>query len=100
MGVASAMWELLTPLPGVRLVAEPDAVWLRVTGGMHVALSERFKAAPKTRLARLLPVVIPQLLEMGLAVDDGGDIKIAHADFTALEDLGIDAFRDVVPVSP
>jgi hypothetical protein len=41
--------------------------------------------SPKTRLGRLLPTLIPQLLELGLAVVENDTIRIAYLDFVNLE---------------
>ena len=53
-----------------------------------------------TRLGRLLPTLIPQLCELGLATiaDDG--IHMAYTDFMTLETHDIDAFTDVAPWAP
>ena len=63
-------------------------------------LPSRAGWTPLTRLGRLLPTVIPQLCELGLATmaDDG--VRMAYADFTTLETHGIDAFTDVAPWAP
>jgi hypothetical protein len=55
---------------------------------------------PLTRLGRLLPMVIPQLYEIGLATMVADGVRMAYADFTTLETNGIDAFTDVVPWAP
>ncbi len=55
----------------------------------------------KNRLGRLIPTLIPQLLESGLAVSEGTGVRITHRDFTQLETQhGVDAFDGVVPWAP
>ena len=93
-------WLLAEPAAGVQLLAESDGIWLRgpdLAGGRPSHIAGR---TPPTRLGRLLPTVIPQLCELGLATmaDDG--VRMAYADFTTLETHGIDAFADVAPWAP
>jgi hypothetical protein len=76
---------------GSGFVARPSN-WL-------ILRSVRFNA-PKSRLGRLLPTLIPQLIELGLASAEQGVLRISHADFAALETHGIDAFDTVVPWAP
>ena len=88
------------PDAGLQLHAESDGIWLRgpdMTGAPPPRLAER---TLPTRLGRLLPTVIPQLCELGLATmaDDG--VHMAYADFTTFETHGIDAFADVAPWAP
>ena len=55
---------------------------------------------PYNRLGRLLPTLIPQLLQLGVAHLEGHDIVMAFHDFVELEGTEIDAFDDLVPWSP
>src|SRR5262249_40208701 len=55
---------------------------------------------PLTRLGRLLPTVIPQLCELGLATRADDGVHMTYADFTTLESHGIDAFTDMAPWAP
>jgi hypothetical protein len=53
---------------------------------------------PRGRLGRLLPTLIPQLLEMGLATFDGSGIRIDYCDYSDLKGKhGVDAFDAIVP---
>lgn len=93
-------WRLAEPVDGLGLFAEADGVWLR---DKDADLSDprclRSRAS-KTRLGRLLPTLIPQLLDLGLAVVENGAVRIAHADFVDIEAQGIDAFEGVAPWAP
>lgn len=93
-------WLLAQPLPGVQLLAEPVGVVLRGTplvGDNYRALNQ----LPATsRLGKLLPTLLPQLLELDLAAREDGAIIVAWEDFVALNDHRIDAFDDLVAASP
>lgn len=95
-----ALWLLAEPATSVQLLAESDGIWLRgpdLVGDHPPYMAGR---TPLTRLGRLLPTVIPQLCELGLATVEGNGIHMAYADFTTLETHSIDAFTDVVPWAP
>lgn len=94
------VWLLTEPAEGFRVFAEADGVWLR-SAGPNVSVPQHLRScAPTTRLGRLLPTLIPQLLELGLAVIDNGAMRIAYSDFVHLEASGIDAFAGIVPWAP
>ena len=93
------VWTIAEPTAGVSLTAEHDGVWLR-TGGRGPAGVLHAGSAARQRLGRLLPTFVPQLLEMGLAAEDGGDFRISHEDFADLESQGVDAFEGVLPWAP
>lgn len=93
-------WLLSEPVDGLSLFAEVDGIWLR---GKDADLSDPRclrSRAPKTRLGRLLPTLIPQLLDLGMAVVENSAVRIAHADFVDIEAQGIDAFEGVAPWAP
>lgn len=100
MNQSAQVWLLSEPADGLPLLAEAEGVYLR---GRGVDLSDPPNLrshTPKTRLGRLLPTVIPQLIELGLAVVENGDIKIPYQDFAELERQEIDAFDGIVPYAP
>src|SRR3989442_6480959 len=93
-------WFLAEPADSLRLLAEADGVWLR---GKSADLNDpRYlrDRTPRTRLGRLLPTLIPQLIELGIAAFEHGGVRISYPDFTELETQGIDAFESVVPWAP
>jgi superfamily II DNA or RNA helicase len=93
-------WLLAEPAANVQLLAESDGVWLR---GPNVAWDQyplRVGWTPLTRLGRLLPTVIPQLDELGLAAIADAGVCITYPDFTTLEKYGIDAFTGVALWAP
>ena len=94
------VWQLAEPAEGLFLSAENDGVWLK---SLSFGLSDserRSHLKAKTRLGRLLPTLIPQLLELGLASLTGPSVCIAYNDFVELEANGIDAFDGIVPWAP
>ena len=93
-------WLLAEPAVGVQLLAEREGIWLRGPDLVWGHPPSRTRLIPLTRLGRLLPTLIPQLCELGLATvaDDG--LRMAYADFTTFETHGIDAFTDVAPWAP
>jgi hypothetical protein len=91
-----AMWVLAEPNDGLRLFAETDGVWLRADPVFSVFDLRQFQ--PRGRLGRLLPTLVPQLLEMGLATAEGSAFRIGYQDFSDLKtEHGIDGFDGLVP---
>ncbi|HXX24461.1 MAG TPA: SNF2-related protein [Terriglobia bacterium] len=89
-------WILCEPSDGLRLLAETDGVWLRAHDGVNLGELRLF--TPRGRLGRLLPTLIPQLLEMGLGASDGSGFRIDYPEFSGLKpERGIDAFEGIVP---
>lgn len=89
-------WQLAEPCSGLRLIAEPGGVWLRGEG-LDLSNSRNLRSlTPRTRLGRLLPTLIPQMIELELAFVESGDIGISYREFAQLEARQIDAFEGVV----
>ncbi len=93
-------WKLPDPINGVGLTIEPDGLWLRKSGGDISDLSALRNEQANNRLGRLLPSLIPQLIELGFALHEDGALRIPHQQFVQLEEKEIDAFIDLVPRSP
>ena len=93
-------WLLLEPSEGLHLSAETDGVWLRGEGIDTSHPQDLRTYIPRTRLGRLLPALVPQLLELELAVAEHGALRIPYADFVNLEACGIDAFEGIVLWAP
>ncbi|MDA8214253.1 MAG: SNF2-related protein [Nitrospiraceae bacterium] len=85
-------WQLTEPCEGVILCAENDGVWFRG----ETTIFEK----PKSRLGRLLPILIPQLVELDIAIIENNAVRIPYVNFVELEDQEIDAFNNVAPWSP
>ena len=81
-------WQFPEPLNGVSVTIESDGIWLR-------NLSDLKARQANNRLGRLLPSLLPQLLELGLAEQTEDSLRISHQNFARLEDEGIDAFDNV-----
>lgn len=94
-------WFLAEPAEGILLQAEEDGLWLR-SETIDFGNSANFATsiAPKTRLGRFLPTLVPQLLEMGLATIEETGVRIAYDDFVTFEDQDIVAFDSIVPYAP
>ena len=93
-------WLLVEPSEGLHLSAETDGVRLHGEGIDTSDPQELRIHIPKTRLGRLLPTLVPQLLELELAVVEHGALRIPYADFVNLETCGIDAFEGIVLWAP
>lgn len=93
-------WILAEPSDGITLVAAERAVILRAEN-LDVTHTARLRdCVPRTRLGHLLPALIPQLIEMGLASTGGETVELPYANFAALSAHEIDAFDDVAPSAP
>lgn len=93
-------WRIAEPADGVGVFVEADGVWLRSDGpDLTDTQSLRSVEAP-TRLGRLLPVLIPQLIDLGLATFEEGALRIPFEHFATLESREIDAFDACTPWSP
>lgn len=93
-------WTLAVPCSGVRLEAGDDGMWLRGDSVDVTNPAQLRSTKPSTRLGQLLPTLVPQLVELGVAIADGGAIRILYEEFVTLEAREIDAFDDVAPWSP
>jgi SNF2 family DNA or RNA helicase len=94
------MWNIYEPTKGILLLANQDAVWLRSELGSLTDLKFLKSLPHNTRLGRLLPTLIPQLLELGLATEVDDTIRIANNSFIDFPEQGIDAFEGIVDWSP
>src|SRR5262245_26384488 len=93
-------WELPDPIDGVSLTIEPDGLWLRRPGADISDPKSLRGRRPNNRLGRLLPSLIPQLVELDLAVIENGALRISFQQFAQLKEKEIDAFEDLAPWSP
>src|SRR5215213_9732207 len=93
-------WKIAAPAHSVILQAEADAVWLRSSAGSLVDRKIVGDLAPQSRLGQLLPTLIPQLLELGVATESEGSLRIDFSDYAGLEEIGIDAFSGIVEWAP
>lgn len=93
-------WTLAEPLAGVRLVVEPTGVWFRADGSDLTQPDELAKLSVRSPLGTRLPALIPQLLELGLAQVEGGDVCIPLGEFAGMEAREIGGFDDIVPWAP
>lgn len=94
------IWRISEPAENTFVTAEDDGVRLKSS---HIRLDKSENLSnikPKTRLGRLLPTLIPQMLGLEMASVEDGSISIDYADFVRLEELGIDGFETLVPWSP
>ena len=93
-------WLITDVSDDLGLHVESDGVWLRSQSGAF-DLRQLRSRTPKGRLGRLLPTLVPQLVELGLATVEKEGIRISHVDFAQLETQHrIDAFDGVVPWAP
>ncbi len=81
-------------------MAESDGVWLR-SDDLDTTDSNRLRSRPaRSRLGRLIPALLPQLFELGLADSNGRAVRISYDDFVTLTSKGIDAFDELAPWAP
>ena len=94
-------WKIAEPNEGLIVEVEDSGVWVRQLSG-EIAEPHQLRAHPaKTRLGRLLPTVVLQLLDMGVASLERGGVRISHQEFARLEQFHkIDAFDGIVPWAP
>jgi len=93
-------WPIVSISDDLRLYAERDGVWVRSLTRV-LDIHQLPSDSSKSRLGRLIPTVIPQLVELGLATVENDGIGIDHKNFAALETHhGIDAFDGLVPWAP
>lgn len=94
-------WKLAEPNDGLIVEAEETGVWVRRLSGAITDPHQLTTCAAKTRLGRLLPTVVLQLLDMGIASLEQGGLRISHQEFARLEQFHrIDAFDGIVPWAP
>jgi hypothetical protein len=93
-------WELSEPLEGVKVVVDEKGVWLTGHGLDLTGCTGLEALQPRTRLGRLLPALIPQLVQLGIAYPKTEGVLIEFDDYADLEGTDIDAFDDLVPWSP
>ncbi len=94
-------WKLGEPNDGLILEVEASGVWVRRLAGPITDPRELRSHAARTRLGRLLPTVVLQLLDMGIASLEEGGLRISHQEFARLEQRHrIDAFDGIVPWAP
>jgi hypothetical protein len=93
-------WPIASISDDLRLFAEKDGVWLKSrTGALDIQQLRSDNS--KGRLGRLLPTLIPQLAELGLATVEKDGVRIVHKNFASFETQhGIDAFDGLVPWAP
>jgi superfamily II DNA or RNA helicase len=93
-------WPIASINDDLRLYVELDGVWLKSL--THVLDIHQLRSdTSKSRLGRLLPTLIPQLAELGLATVEKDGVRIVHQNFASFETQhGIDAFDGLVPWAP
>lgn len=93
-------WKLFEPAEGVSLVAEVDGVWLHPDKASLNDPQILAGLKPTSRLGQLLPTLVPQLMELGLATEEGGSLRIEYPEYAGLEEQGIDAFSGILEWAP
>jgi hypothetical protein len=93
-------WPIVKITDQLIFSADSDGIWLRSETDDFDVRQLRSHTL-KTRLGRLLPTLVPQLLELGLATQKKDGIRIDYANFAKLEvEHNIDAFDGIVPWAP
>jgi len=94
------IWDLSEAREGIRIVVDKEGVWLRDYESGLTTRNVLESRQPLTRLGRLLPALVPQLVQLGIAHTRVDGILIEFDDYAELEGTDIDAFDDLVPWSP
>ena len=93
-------WLIASISDDLRLCVESNGVWLKSRTGI-LDIHQLRSDTSKSRLGRLLPTLIPQLAELGLATVENEGVRIVHENFASFEaQHGIDAFDGLVPWAP
>jgi hypothetical protein len=93
-------WELSEPREGVKVIVDEKGVWLTGQGICKTGYGDLESLQPHTRLGRLLPTLIPQLVQLGIARPITEGVLIEFDDYADFEGTDIDAFDDLVAWSP
>lgn len=100
MDLAHTHWQLAEPSVGLFVWAETDALWLHASG---IDLSDSTQVnglQPQNRLGTLIPSIIPQLVQLGMAHFANGSVCIPYENLDLIGEQGIDAFEDLANYSP
>lgn len=94
-------WAIAEPSEGLLLQAEATGLWIRA-GAAGISNPHQLRSyPPRSRLGRLLPTVVLQLVDMGLASVEDGGVCIQYPEFVHLKaQHNVDAFEGVVPWAP
>jgi hypothetical protein len=94
-------WKLAEPNDGLVIETDNAGVWIRELSGPITDPHHLSAKSPKTRLGRVLPTTVLQLIDLGVASLEKGAVVIPHPEFARLEQLHrIDAFDGMVPWAP
>jgi SNF2 family DNA or RNA helicase len=93
-------WVLDEPIKSLIVVANRDGIRLQARPAVLSDPLQLGSSRPKNRLGKLLPTLIPQLVELNVAEYDDGGLNISYPNFVELHESEIDAFDDLVPWSP
>lgn len=93
-------WRLAEPADGVFVKADREGVAIK-SDRVDLARADALAGlTSRSRLGRLLPTLIPQLLELGLLAQSSDGLRISYDAFVHLDSHGIDAFDGLVEWSP
>jgi SNF2 family DNA or RNA helicase len=92
-------WIIAQPLENIEITAASDALW--ICDGKSLLDDERAEMPDAaSRLGKMLPVLIPQMLELDLASVEGRDVRLKYDQLASLPDYEIDAFAELFEPSP
>lgn len=92
-------WIIAQPLENIEITAASDALW--ICGGKSLLDDESIDPTDAaSRLGKMLPVLISQLLELDLASVEGRDVRLKYNQLASLPDYEIDAFAELFEPSP
>ena len=72
-------WKIAEPNEGLTLQVKDSGVWIQKVSGELTDPHLLRLHPPKSRLGRLLPTVVLQLVDLGVASVEQGGLKITHS---------------------
>lgn len=91
-------WIIPQPVPEIEISASNEYVW--IGGAGRIAFDSEWKSTSESMLARALPILITQILELDLAEIQGEDLRLTFTNFADLSENEITAFADLLEKSP
>lgn len=91
-------WIIPQPVPEIEILASKEYVW--IGGAGRIAFDSDWKSSSDSMLARQLPILVAQILELDLAEIQGDDLRLTFTDFAELPQKEIVAFAELLVQCP
>lgn len=90
-------WIIPQPIDEIEITASDKYLW--ICGGRRIADDQAWKSRSDSNIARILPILIPQMLELDLASAEGEDIRLSYEQLANLSEHDISLFADLIEPS-